>query len=284
MRNSLNRFRIEPLSPAIGAEISCVDLSQPLDGDLVERIRGALLEHLVVFFRDQRLTEAQHKRFGRCFGPLEVDLFVKGIAEHPEILEIVKEADDDRNFAGEWHTDVSFLERPALGSILYAREVPDCGGDTLFANMYLAYESLSDGMRALLDGLHAVHCAHPSYDRGRMDKVNARAGGMKYTGHDPRSEWSVHPVVRTHPETGRKVLYVNSSYTVRFDGMTEAESRPLLEFLLAHLGRPELTCRFRWRAGSLAFWDNRCSQHFPINDYRNARRAMHRITIAGERP
>ena len=199
-------------------------------------------------------------------------------------MPVVREAADVRSFADEWHTDTSYLDSPAMASVLYARETPPVGGDTLFANMHLALESLSPGMRTMLSRLRAVHCAAPSDDRAQMDAANAASAGMKYTDRDPREEESLHPVVRTHPETGRKALYVNSSFTRRFEGMTEEESRPLLHFLLEHLTRPELTCRFRWTPESLAFWDNRCVQHYSISDYRGHRREMHRLTLAGDRP
>ena len=275
-------FRIRSLSPAIGAEVSGLDLSRPLGDDTVAELRRAWLEHHVLFFRGQSLDVDAHKAFARRFGTLAVDKFVRGPEGHPEIMPVVKEADDARTFANEWHTDTSYLERPAMGSILYARQTPPMGGDTLFANMHLALESLSPGMKTMLSRLRAVHCAAPSYDRAGMDAANAASEGMKYTDHDPHEEEAVHPVARTHPETGRKALYVNSSFTRRFEDMSEEESRPLLDFLLSHLTRPEFTCRFHWTPGALAFWDNRCVQHYPINDIRGHRREMHRLTLVGD--
>ena len=277
-------FRVHPLSPALGAEISGIDLDRPLGDEAAAELRRTWLAHHVLFFRDQSLDIDAHKAFARRFGTLAVDKFVRGLEGHPEIMPVVREAADVRSFANEWHTDTSYLDCPAMASVLYARETPPVGGDTLFANMHLALESLSPGMRAMLSRLRAVHCAAPSYDRAQMDAANAASAGMKYTDRDPREEKSLHPVVRTHPETGRKALYVNSSFTCRFEDMTEEESRPLLHFLLEHLTRPELTCRFRWTPGSLAFWDNRCVQHYPISDYRGHRREMHRLTLAGDRP
>ena len=274
----------QPLTGALGAEVSGVDLSGELNSDTVRDIRNALLRYGVIFFRDQALTPNTQKRFGRYFGELNIDRFVKAPDGHPEIMPVIKEVDDKRGFAGMWHSDVTFLEEPALGSILYAREIPSCGGDTLFSNMYLAYESLSPGMQALLRDLQAVHCAAVTYLRSRMDESNTSPKGMKYTDHDPNSETAVHPVVRTHPETGRQALYVNCAYTQRFEGMTEEESRPLLDYLYQHLGRPEFSCRFRWKKGSVAFWDNRCTQHLPVNDFSGERREMHRIAIRGDRP
>ena len=284
MNACYQHIEVTPLSGAIGAEIAGIDVANPLHPEVIGEVRRALLEHLVVFFRDQQLTPDQHKAFASQFGPLNIDKFVKGPAGHPEIMLVVKEADDNRSFASMWHSDVTFLEEPALGSILYAREVPDVGGDTMFSNMYLAFETLSSGMQAMLRGLHAVHCADVSYDRTRMDEANRNPVGMKYTDLNPSELISVHPVVRTHPETGRKGLYVNCAYTRGIDGMSEEESRPLLAFLYHHLSRPEFTCRFRWRTGSIAFWDNRSAQHLPINDFRGVRREMHRVTISGSRP
>jgi taurine dioxygenase len=277
-------IEVRPIATALGAEIHGVDLSQPLDGETVAAIRRALLDHLVIFFRDQELTPDGHKAFTARFGPLQIDEFVAGMAGHPEIMEVVKEAGDEKNFAGVWHADVTFQEAPALGAVLYALEVPAVGGDTMFASMYLAYEALSDGMKALLDGLTAVHCAYPAYHPGYMGEANARNDGMRYTANDPRDYTAEHPVVRSHPETGRKGLFVNGSYTVRFSDMSVEESRPLLDYLYAHMTRPEFTCRFSWTPGAVAFWDNRCTHHCPINDYSGVRRAMHRVTIAGDVP
>ena len=261
-----------------------VDLSHPLSAETVSIVQQGLLDHGVIFFRNQVLTPEQHIRFGRYFGALNIERFVKGPDEHPEIMPVIKEARDSKGFAGMWHSDVTFLEQPAMGSVLYARQVPAIGGDTLFSNMYLAYESLSSGMRKMIDSLNAVHRASVSYFRHRMDQANRIPNGMKFTQRDPSLESAVHPVVRTHPETGRRALYVNCAYTERFEGMTIEESRPLLEFLYRHLSAAEFTCRFRWQKGSLAFWDNRCVQHLPLNDFQGERREMHRIAIAGDRP
>ncbi len=277
-------MEIRPIAPALGAEVRGIDLAEPLDGATLAALRQALLDRLVLFFRDQDLTPERHKAFAARFGALQIDFFVRGMAGHPEIMEIIKRAEDTRVFAANWHTDVSFLEAPSLGSVLYALEVPAVGGDTLFGNMYLAYEALSPGMRDLLEDLSAVHCAYPAYDPEAMAADNEQSGGMRYTDSDPRDWTAEHPVVRRHPETGRKALFVNSSYTRRFTDMSEAESRPLLEFLIAHMARPEFTCRLRWRKGSVAFWDNRCAQHRAIADYPGARRHMHRVTIEGNKP
>jgi taurine dioxygenase len=273
------RLTVKRIAGALGAEIGGVDLRELDDGTLAA-IRAAWLEHLVVFFRDQPLAPAQYMAFAQRIGqPIEYP-FVKGIAGFPEIIEVKKLEHERINFGGVWHSDTAYLEVPPMASMLLAREVPPQGGDTLFANMYLAYESLSDGMKRLVEPLWAVNSsAKADVTRTREDRL--KADGSDKAGRELVAE---HPVVRTHPETGRKALYVNFAHTVRFRGMTEKESAPLLEFLFQHQVRPEFTCRFSWRVGSLALWDNRCAQHNPVNDYHGHRRLMHRITLAGERP
>jgi taurine dioxygenase len=275
-----NSFDIRPLSGAIGAEIAGVDLARDLDDDLVAALRRAWLQHLVLFFRDQDLAPARFLDLARRFGePIEYP-FLTGLDGFREITPVVKLEHERVNFGGLWHSDTAYLDEPPMGTMLVAREVPPYGGDTLFANMYLAYESLSPGMRRLLDGLVAVNSsAKADVTKTREDRMreSARADA-------PREYVAEHPVVRTHPETGRKALYVNGGHTVRFRDMSELESAPLLDFLFAHLTRPEFTCRFRWQPGSLAFWDNRCAQHNPINDYHGFRRVMHRVTLKGDRP
>jgi taurine dioxygenase len=257
-----------------------VDLRE-LDEPAVAAIRRAWLDHLVIFFRDQNLTPAQLLAFARRMGePIEYP-FLKGLDGFPEITPVVKLEHERANFGGIWHSDTTYLERPPMGSMLLAREVPSRGGDTLFSNMYLAYETLSPGLRRMLDGLVGVNSsAKADTTKTREDRM--RDGGAR---DDARQEYAAeHPVVRTHPETGRKALYVNRGHTLRFAGMSEAESAPLLEFLFAHQTRPEFTCRFRWQAGSLALWDNRCAQHYPLNDYHGYRRVMERVTLAGDKP
>jgi len=273
-------IEVAPIAGAIGAEIGGVDLSRPLPDEQLAEIRRAWLEHLVVFFRDQPLDADAYMAFARRIGkPIEYP-FVRGLDAHPEIIEVKKLEHERVNFGGVWHSDTTYLERPPMASMLLAREVPPHGGDTLFANMYLAYETLSEGLRRTLDGLRAV-AASSKADVSRTREDRIRSDGRD----DARTEYVTdHPVVRTHPETGRKALFVNVAHTVRFVGWTEDESRPLLEFLYTHLTRPEFTCRFAWRVGSLALWDNRCAQHNPINDYHGYRRVMHRITLAGDRP
>lgn len=284
MRNS--EIEITPVAGALGAEIRGVDLARDLDEDGFEQIRQALMEHLVLFFRDQDLTPVQHKGFTARFGTLDIHPYIAGIEGHPEVMEFVKEPHETGyNVGGRWHSDTTFLETPAMGSVLYAHEVPPYGGDTVFANMYLAFESLSDGLRGALEGLRAVHSPAGSYGKGGNFDRN-RGQGQERMNIAIREEFEevVHPVVRTHPVTGRKLLFVNPNFTRRFEDMTEEESRPLLSFLYEHAGRPEFSCRFRWQRHSVAFWDNRCTQHLAINDYDGYRRRMHRVTVVGDRP
>jgi taurine dioxygenase len=271
-------MEIRPIAGALGAEIHGVDLAKDLSNDIVAGIRRAFLDHLVIFFHDQSLTPAQFMSFAGHMGhPVEYP-FVKGIDGFPQVIEVKKLEHERHNFGGIWHSDTAYLEIPPMGSMLLAREVPPFGGDTEFANQYLAYESLSEGMREMLSGLTGVNSS------AKADVTRTREDRIKEQGGEKKDYLAEHPVVRTHPETRRKSLYVNVAHTARFRGMSEEESLPLLEFLFRHQVKPELTCRFRWRAGSLAFWDNRCTQHNPVNDYHGHRRIMHRITLAGDRP
>jgi taurine dioxygenase len=273
-------IEVRPVGGAIGAEIAGVDLARPLDDATVAALRQALLDHLVIFFRGQDITPAQHLAFARRFGKTTGYPMLKGLKDHPEIVEVVKLAHEQANFGGVWHSDTAYLEVPPMGGILVAREVPQAGGDTEFANMYAAYETLSDGMKAMLADLKAINSStNPVAAATRQHRITE---GAK---RDPGAELrAVHPVVRTHPETGRKALYVNPGHTIAFAGMTEAESAPILEFLYAHQQRPEFAYRFRWAPGAIAFWDNRAAQHNAINDYHGHKRVMHRVSLAGERP
>lgn len=273
-------MQVKQVAGALGALISGVDLRDDLGAERIARIRQALLDHQVIFFRDQTLTPAQYLRFARLMGePVEYP-FVKGLADFPEIIQVTKLEHERTNFGGIWHSDTAYLDHPPMGSMLLAREVPPFGGDTLFANQVLAFESLSPGMQRLLDGLIAINSSSKAdVSKTREDRIG-EAGR-----EDARKEYiAEHPVVRTHPETGRKSLYVNVAHTLRFADMTEAESAPLLQYLHQHQVRPEFTCRFSWAVGSMAFWDNRCALHNPVNDYHGYRRVMHRITLAGPRP
>ena len=276
-----DHIHVTPVATFVGAEISGIDLAAPPDGPALAEIRQALGEYGVVLFRDQQLTPEQQIAFARCFGEININRFFATVPGYPMIAEVRKEPEQQRNIGNGWHTDHSYDEAPALGSVLYAREVPKTGGDTLFASMYAAYDAQSDGLKATLGGLKALHSSRhvfgPAAEERRGD-LNGRIRNAELATQD-----AVHPVVICHPDTGRKVLYVNPGFTVRFDGWTEEESRPLLGYLYRHAVRPEFTCRLQWREGSLAFWDNRSTWHFAVNDYHGERRLLHRITIEGEK-
>jgi taurine dioxygenase len=275
-----NTLDIRPLSGALGAEILGIDLAHDLGDDTIAAIRAAWLEHLVVFFRDQQLEPAQLLSVARRFGePVEYP-FVKGLEGFPQITPVIKLEHEKVNFGGLWHSDTAYLDKPPMATMLLARETPPRGGDTLFANMYRAYETLSDGLRRVLDGLIVVNSS------AKADVTKTREDRVKDSGTTEAKKEFVaeHPVVRTHPETGRKALYANGGHALRFKDMTVEESAPLLNYLFAHATRPEFTCRFRWEPGSIALWDNRCTQHNPVNDYHGHRRVMHRVTLAGDTP
>jgi taurine dioxygenase len=280
MRNS--RIEVRPITGALGAEIYGADIADDLDDDVIAEIRQALNEHCVIFFRDQEFDAEQHKAFARRFGDIFIHPNYRGMQDDNEIVMIRREPGDQHIVGEDWHTDTTMMAEPPMGAILYAIDVPPYGGDTLFANQYLAYDTLSDGMKKMLSGLRAVHTdrlvAGPQAGRNahRATKVREDA--------DWRETVSLHPVLRTHPETGRKLLNVNAAYTVGFEGMTEAESKPLLDYLLAHGHRPEFTCRFRWENGSVAFWDNRAVKHLAIHDAGPYLRLMRRVQICGDRP
>ena len=275
-----NVLDVRPLSGALGAEILGIDLAHDLGEETVAAVRAAWLEHLVIFFRQQTLSPAQFLHAARRFGePVEYP-FVKGLEGFPQITPVIKLEHEKINFGGLWHSDTAYLERPPMATMLIARETPPRAGDTLFANMYRAYETLSEGMRRMLDGLVVVNSsAKADVTRTREDRVRDSAK------NDAREEYvAEHPVVRTHPETGRKALYANGGHALRFRDMTVEESAPLLSYLFSHATRPEFTCRFRWEVGSIALWDNRCTQHNPVNDYHGFRRVMHRVTLKGDVP
>lgn len=286
LRNSGYRhLEVEKVSGSLGAEVTGVDLSQDLPDEVIAEIRQALLDNLVIFFRDQTMTPAQQLSFARRWGEIHLHPYMQGMDDYPEILEIVKTPQDKKNFGGSWHSDQMFTANPAMGTMLYGKTIPSAGGDTMWTNQYLAYESLSEGMRRLLDGMKAVSRGDnfSSHDGKTRKEYYADKISMKV--RDPGSTQTVttHPLVRTHPETGRKALFIGG-HVHKFEDMTEQESRPLIDFLMQHSTRPEFTCRFRWKSGSVAFWDNRCTQHFAINDYPAETRIMHRVTICGDTP
>jgi len=275
-----NALMIQPLSGALGAEIIGVDLALTLNEMAIKTIRQALLNHLVLVFRDQTITPEHHIAFAKAFGDIVPYPFVQGLDEHPDIIPVVKLENEIINFGGLWHADTTYLDIPPMGSILVARELPPVGGDTLFANMYMAYEALSDGLKKMLGGLIVVNSsAKKAVASTRVINKEARAK------EDPTSAREAeHPAVRTHPETGRKALYVNGAHSVQFKGMSPAESSPILKYLFAHQTKPEFTCRVQWQPGTIVFLDNRCVQHNPINDYHGHKRVLHRITLAGDKP
>jgi len=277
MRNS--RLEVRPISGAGGAEIFGVDVAQDLDDGTVGEIRDALNEHCVVFFRDQEMDVAQHKRFARKFGEIFLHPNFATVMEDPEVVMVRREPGDLSYVGEDWHTDTTMCAEPPMGAILYGIDVPPYGGDTMFANQYLAYEALSPTMKKLLDGLRAVHSdigiAGPQASRNKLRSTKNRDDdGWRETR-------STHPIVRTNPETGRKCLFVNASYTVGIEGMTAAEGKALLDFLLEHGHRPEFTFRFRWQKGSIAFWDNRSAKHIALGDTGPFRRLMRRIQVGG---
>jgi taurine dioxygenase len=279
--NEARRYRhieVQPVSGSLGAEIRGVNVAAALDEAVVAEIRQAFLDHLVVFFRDQKLTPHEQLAFAGRFGePMEYPQLL-GLPECPLITPVLKLAHEKINFGGVWHSDTTYLAQPPMASMLYAVELPPYGGDTIFANQYAAYETLSDGLRRTLDGLTGVNTST------KADASKTREDRLKAAGVEMKVLVSEHPAVRTHPETGRKALYVNHGHTAHFKGWTEEESRPLLEYLFQHQVRPELCYRFQWAPGSIAFWDNRCAQHNAVNDYAGFRRLMHRVTLAGDTP
>lgn len=272
---------VQPIAGALGAEVHGLDLGADLSAADIHAVRQALLEHGVIFFRDQDFDIEQHKRLARRFGEIFIHPFL--ISDDPEVVTIIREPHDTRIVGEEWHSDTTMMPEPPMGAILFALEVPDYGGDTLFANQYLAYETLSDGMKTMLADLRAVHSDRMVAGPAASDLSDNRATKVR-TGPEWSETRNSHPVLRTHPETGRKGLFVNHSYTVAFEGMTDEESKPLLDWLMAWSHQPEFTCRFRWSKGSVAFWDNRCTKHIAVNDVHHARRVMRRIQIAGDRP
>ncbi|HSV82870.1 MAG TPA: TauD/TfdA family dioxygenase [Ramlibacter sp.] len=287
------RIAVKPVAGALGAEIEGVNLAK-LDDATFAEIKRAFLEHLVIFFRDQELTKHQLAGVAERFGPLTVIPYVKKLlTDHPFVTQLVREADvpsSERNIGDNWHSDQSPRERPSLGFALYCLDAPEYGGDTMFANLYKAYDALSDGMKAMCERLTVMHSLSGKFGADGY----GHAGGFKAVpGADSKFDEETlklfrqeteHPLVRVHPETGRKLLFVTGPYSIRFANMTVAESKPLLNYLNELVTRPEFTCRFRWRKGSLSIMDNRCTQHYAVNDYEGFRRHMLRVEMEGDRP
>ena len=273
-------MKVQKIAGSLGAEITGVDLSQGVSAALAQEIRAVFLEHLVIFFRDQHLNTSQFMALAQSMGePVEYP-FVKGLEGYPKVIEVKKLEHERHNFGGIWHSDTTYLPQPPMGSMLYAQVLPPHGGDTIFANQYQAYDELSEEIKQTIEGLKGISSsAKADVSKTREDRLKTDAKQAQ-----PSSIESHHPVVRTHPETGRKALYVNVAHTAGIVGMPPEQSEPLLQHLFQHQVKPEYTCRFQWRAGSLAFWDNRCTQHYPVNDYHGYRRILHRITLAGDTP
>jgi taurine dioxygenase len=282
MNGNYKTIEARPLSPALGAEISGFDIAAGIDDEQFAELRQAYIDYGVIFLRDQDITPEQHIAFAERWGRINVNRFFEAVETHPVIAEVRKEADQKANIGSSWHTDHSYDQVPAMGSILYAREVPSVGGDTLFASMYAAYDALSDGLKQMLLTMKAEHSSRHAFGEvayldSDLDDLGSRLGNT-----DAATQDSLHPVIIKHPLSGRSALYVNGDFTVKFAGWSKDESQPLLDYLYAHASRNEFTCRFNWRKGSIAIWDNRATHHCALNDYHGERRLMHRITIDGE--
>ena len=277
----MTTLTLAPLSPALGAVVSGIDLRQPLDDARHRAIEQALLTHQVLFFRDQPLTPSQQAAFAARFGDLHIHPIYPSVPEQREVIVLDTAVTDVRDNAI-WHTDVTFLETPALGAVLAAKQLPPYGGDTLWASGIAAFEALSKPLQRLLDGLTATHDISKSFPQERFGATDADLARLEEARkkNPPRS----HPVIRTHPVTGRKALFVSDGFTTRINELSAAESRTILDLLFAHVARPEFTVRWRWRENDVAFWDNRVTQHYAVDDYRPQRRVMHRATILGDKP
>ena len=273
-------MHVEPLTGSLGAIVTGIDLAGGLNADQVGELRQAWLKHLVIFIRGQEITPVQQMAFARQIGEPDTYPFLKGINGFPELTEVLKRENETVNFGGIWHSDTTYQPRPPMATMLYARELPPIGGDTLFANQYAAYESLSEGLANTINPLRAIYRAgNKVVSATREARIDEKG-----TGTPVETLSASHPVVRVHPETGRRSLYVNPAHTVRFDGWSTQDSAALLQILFERQIREEFTCRFRWQVGDLALWDNRCTLHYPVNDYHGYRRLLHRVTLKGDAP
>ena len=270
---------IKELDGGVGAEIHGVDL-QKLSNSEFASIRDAFVKYGLIFFREQPISPEQHIEFAERWGEININRFFAKVEGYDQIAEVLKEKDQELNIGGAWHTDHSYDDIPALGSILVAKEIPDEGGDTLFANMYKAYEGLSEGLKETLSNLRAVHSSRHIFgdQSGYGEQTNNQIRNPEMATQD-----AVHPIIITHPESGKKALYVNPTFTVKIEGWTKEESKPLLDYLYSKAISEENITRFKWREDSIAFWDNRCTWHFALNDYPGKRRLMHRITVEGSK-
>ena len=273
-------MKVRVLSPAMGAEVTGIDLSVPLDDAMVNDLRGLWLEHQMIVIRDQDLTPAKQLKFAKALGEPDTYPFLKGLDGFPMITEVLKKEEETVNFGGVWHSDTTYQTCPPMATLLYAKELPPLGGDTLFACQYLAFANLSAPLRDVLEQLRAVNASGKKrVSSTRSERLKDSASGV-----NPNDLAGIHPVVRTHPETGKKALFINAAHTTNFEGWSAEESRGLLEYLFMHQILPEFQCRLSWKVGDVALWDNRCVQHYPLNDYHGHRRLLHRITLKGDAP
>ena len=274
----MSAIEVKPVSGGVGVELANVDIGAGLSDAAFDAIQANFIEHGLVFFHDQQITPEQHIAFAERWGEINVNRFFPKVPGYEKIAAVVKEKDQIGNIGGGWHTDHSYDHVPAMGSILLARETPETGGDTLFACMYKAYETLSDGLKETLESLKAVHSSRHIF--GEQSEYQ-KSMSDRFDNAEQATQDAVHPVIITHPESGKKALYVNPAFTLHIDGWSAAESKPLLDYLYQHATLMEHTTRFKWAAGSIAIWDNRCTWHYALNDYHGQRREMHRITLEG---
>ena len=274
----MGKIEVAPVSGGVGVEVHNVDIKSGIDAGTFDELRAAFVEHGLIFLRDQDITPDEHIAFAERWGQININRFFPRLDGYDQIATVTKEPDQTTNIGGGWHTDHSYDHVPAMGSILIARETPPVGGDTLFACMYTAYDTLSDGLKQTLENMKAVHSSRHIFGEQSSYRDTMKD---RFSNPEDATQDAVHPVVITHPESGRKALYVNPGFTLHFDGWTAAESKPLLDYLYAHAVQLEHTTRFQWAPGSIAFWDNRCTWHYALNDYHGTRREMHRITIEG---
>ena len=278
-------LRVRPLSGTLGAEIEGVDLSKPLEDAAWREIHAAFLEHSVIAFRNQTLSHQDQIGFAQRLGPLDVHPIAVGMEEHPEMLRVWKPAGESASFGTGWHTDNTFFEEPSLAGVLYGVTIPPYGGDTLFASMRRAFDALSPALQHFFEGLRAVHSASRAYDPATTGDAKYQGeAAINYRMSDAVYAETEHPLVRTHPETGRKGIFVNPMFTQRIVGLADHESEALLHLLYDHATRPDFTCRMRWEPGTLLVWDNRCTQHYALDDYQEFERLMFRVTVSGDRP
>ena len=282
MNATWRTISVTPTSSGVGAEIGGVDIASGISDEQFLDIREAYGEYGVIFLRDQDITPEQHIAFAKRWGPININRFFKAVEGYPQIAELRKEPEQTANIGGMWHTDHSYDQVPAMGSILCARELPSSGGDTLFASMYAAHDALSDGLRNTLSTMRAVHSSEHVFGKASYTANSAGDFAGRVGNPDAATQSATHPVIIRHPLSGRPALYVNGNFTVRFEGWSAEESQPLINYLAEHASRDDYTCRFKWRDGSMAIWHNRATQHRAMNDYHGERRLMHRITLDGE--